>query len=275
MAKRKRQTTKKQIEKREKEGRGQNHLENYKPWINIQDVASRGLSTRIKGWKTNRVHQFLSKLELSYFYLLEWSKEVIDIREQFPLDLNETKAIAQELGVKHPTDPFTQESIVMTTDFVVTYKRGIGNYDKAVTIKYAKELHKKRVLEKFEIEKIYWKNRSINWAIVTENDINFTTVENVKWFHSYKNKESLPPDITDWNLTKSLFLMLQMLAKEPCFLYQVTQLCDLELNLLKGQSINIFRYLAANHHFNLDITQPLNPRKKVFLITKNSRGGAL
>jgi TnsA endonuclease N terminal len=135
MAKRKRKTTKKQIEKRLKEGRGQGRRENYKPWLRIQDVGSIGLSTRIKGWKSNRIHQFLSKLELSYFYLLEWSKEVIDIREQFPLDLDETKAIAQELGVKHPTDPFTQEQVVMTTDFLITIKKPLSEQDVARTIK--------------------------------------------------------------------------------------------------------------------------------------------
>lgn len=167
MAKRKRETTKKQIVKRNKEGRGQGILEQYIPWIKIQDVGSKGLSTRIKGWKTNRIHHLLSKLELSCFYLFEWSREIFDIREQFPLDLDETKAIAEEIDIRHPTDPVTKELVVMTTDFLVTVKQSIDTIDIARTVKYAKNLNSKRTLEKFEIERIYWQNRGINWSIIT------------------------------------------------------------------------------------------------------------
>lgn len=83
--------------------------------MHIQDIASTGLASRIKGWKTGRVHHLLSKLETEYFYVLEWSNIVSDIREQYPLlPITETLEIAEQLGILHPTDPRTKESIVMT-----------------------------------------------------------------------------------------------------------------------------------------------------------------
>lgn len=86
----------------------------------MRDVPSRGLSSRVKGWKTGRVHHFLSQLELSYFYTLEWSVSVIDIREQYPLiPPKSTLDIADRLNIKPPTDPKTKLPIVMTTDFLV------------------------------------------------------------------------------------------------------------------------------------------------------------
>lgn len=63
-----------------KEGRGQGIGFEYKPWINIQDVPSLGRSTRLKGIKTGREHQFLSDMERNYFYILEYSEQVVDIR---------------------------------------------------------------------------------------------------------------------------------------------------------------------------------------------------
>lgn len=88
------------IEKWIKEGRGTGIGSEYKPWLNIQDVASMGRSTRLKGIKTNRQHEFLSDLERNYFYLTEYSDFVVDIREQFPLlPLEETIVIADELGI--------------------------------------------------------------------------------------------------------------------------------------------------------------------------------
>lgn len=115
MAKRKRIVN---IEKFLHEGRGKGILENFQPWIKIQDVASLGRVTRIRGIKTKRQHDFLSDLESNYFYHLDFSNYVVDIREQFPLlPIEETISIAKELGIKHPKNPETKEYIVMTSDF--------------------------------------------------------------------------------------------------------------------------------------------------------------
>lgn len=64
----------------------------------------------------------MSDLEPNYFCLTEYSDLVVDVREQFPLlPLEETIVIAEELGIKHPTDPKIGEPIVMTTDFLKRY----------------------------------------------------------------------------------------------------------------------------------------------------------
>lgn len=110
------------VEKWIKEGRGSGIGADYKPWLNIQDVSSLGRSTRLKGIKTKRQHEFLSDLERNYFYLTEYYN-FLDIREQFPLlPLEETIVIADELGLKHPTNPKTNEPVVMTTDFEFNLK---------------------------------------------------------------------------------------------------------------------------------------------------------
>ncbi|CAM5186253.1 transposase [Lysinibacillus sphaericus] len=130
-----------------KEGRGSGVGADYKPWLNIQDVSSKGRSTRLKGIKTNRQHEFLSDLERNHFYLTEYSDSVVDIREQFPLlPLEETIVIADELGLKHPTDPKTNEPVVMTTDFLLTVEKGSGLVELARTIKIKDELLPKRKL---------------------------------------------------------------------------------------------------------------------------------
>lgn len=78
-----------------KEGRGQGELDKYIPWLKVQEFSSRGNVTRSAGgWKTKRHHEFFSNLERSYFFLLDWSEDVIDIREQFPLERKQTFQIA-------------------------------------------------------------------------------------------------------------------------------------------------------------------------------------
>ena len=155
-----------------KEGRGSGVGADYKPWLIIQDVSSDGRSTRARGNKINRQHEFLSDLERNYFYLSEYSDLVFDIREQFPLlPLAETIVIAEELGIKHPTVRKTNEPYVMTTDFLLTVDKGDGFVELARTIKMKDELLDERVIEKFEIERVYWERRGIDWGIVTELEI--------------------------------------------------------------------------------------------------------
>jgi hypothetical protein len=118
-----------------KEARGQGTGADYKPWIYIHDFPSRGVSARIPGGTTGRIHHLLSRQEEYYFYILDADPDVLDIREQFPLRLTETMEIARRLNVKHPWKgdfPF-----VMTTDFLVTRPDGLH----ARTIKCSDRLH--------------------------------------------------------------------------------------------------------------------------------------
>jgi hypothetical protein len=103
----------------QKEGRGQGRGADYHPWLTIQDVPSQGRSHRLKGIKTGRVHHLLSDIERDIFYLFDWADAVTDIREQFPLDRDITRRIADDLGVIHPRDVGSGTPLVMTTDFLV------------------------------------------------------------------------------------------------------------------------------------------------------------
>ncbi|AQT84734.1 Transposon Tn7 transposition protein TnsA [Paenibacillus larvae subsp. larvae] len=82
---------------------------------------------------------------------MEWSEEVIDIREQFPLlPLEKTMFIAEKLGIRHPIDPKTKHPIVMTTDMLLTVRKGEDVSFIAHSIKPVNKLNK-RILEKLQI----------------------------------------------------------------------------------------------------------------------------
>ncbi|EOQ74688.1 hypothetical protein F929_00797 [Acinetobacter lactucae] len=89
----------------------------YQPWLTIQDVSSRGVSHRIYSHKMQRVHHLLSNLELYVFLILDWSSSVQDIREQFPLNIDDTKEICLEHGLRHPNIQGSEQ--VMTSDFLI------------------------------------------------------------------------------------------------------------------------------------------------------------
>lgn len=265
MVKRNRSITKPKIKRMLKEGRGQNHGKKYRPWLTIQDVPSLGLSTRIKGWKTGRVHHFLSKLELYYFYILEWAKGVLDIREQYPLPLEETQEIANRLGIKHPSDPKTKENIVMTTDFLIDTIKNNKVEMKARSIKPSKELINKRIIEKQEIERTYWVEKGIDWGLVTEKEIPWTFANNVSIIHQAKDITAYKGINADMVLTVGSMLFDKINSNKP--LAEAANDVDDSIGLKPGSSLSIFYHLIANGLWNIDMYQPIDPAKSI-VVTK-------
>lgn len=258
------------VEKWIKEGRGSGVGADYKPWLNIQDVSSLGRSTRLKGIKTGRQHEFLSDLERNYFYLTEFSDSIVDIREQYPLlPLEETLVIANELGIKHPNDPKTGEPIVMTTDFLLTVDKGEGSVELARTIKMKDELLKERVLEKFEIERVYWKKRGVDWGIVTELEIPKTLARNISYIHDYYDIQQYdayqnisPQSIEDLGIE-----LLKRVLDTDKSIREITNLFDKEVHLSLGSGMTLFYHLLAQKIVQIDMLKPLNVEETMVIQT--------
>jgi hypothetical protein len=257
MAKRKRTTTEKTIDQHIREGRGQGHGDAYKPWLLVQDVASHGLVHRVKGWKTGRVHHLLSNSERDYFYMLEWSVWVVDIREQYPLlPLEETLALAERCGVRHPIDPVTKQAVVLTTDFLVDVQGGSRYIQQARTVKPAKDLESRRVLEKLELERLYWQARKVDWGIVTEYEIPKVYAKSVRTLHKYKQIEDrLSPEVNVSDIKCALFTYCR---QQPLPLRQLAKSCDTALGLLPGTSLTVVYHLLATRQWHVDLNTPLH-----------------
>ncbi|MBU2223430.1 MAG: TnsA endonuclease N-terminal domain-containing protein, partial [Gammaproteobacteria bacterium] len=159
--------------------------EDYKPWLRVQDVPSRGSSAKIKGIKINREHHTLSEGESAYLYLAEFRDSVVDIREQFPLiPLDLSIKIASFLGVTHPTIPDSKVLNVLTTDFLITcFDKRKGVWYEAISVKSnAKDLSDKRTAEKLEIERVWWELLGIPFRVYVNTPENQTKSKNIQWF---------------------------------------------------------------------------------------------
>lgn len=263
MAKRKRRLD---IDKMIKEGRGIGKGDKYKPWLRIQDVPSLGRASRIKGIKTGRQHEFLSDLERNYFYILEYSDVVEDIREQYPLlPIEDTMLIANELGIEHPKNPETGEFIVMTTDFLVSINCNNKSYDVARTIKVKDELLDKRILEKFEIERVYWERRGINWGIVTDKEIDKVVSSNISLVHGYNKITAIDSfnDIGDDELKDLTYEFVRRIIDNPKTVRNICSGFDNEMCLKKGSGLCIFKYLIINKIIEIDITEKIDVNKSI------------
>ncbi|MGH4140477.1 TnsA endonuclease N-terminal domain-containing protein [Clostridium sp.] len=263
MAKRKRNLN---IPKMIKEGRGTGKGEKYKPWIKIQDVASLGRASRIKGIKTGRQHEFLSDMKRNYFYFLEYSDKVYDIREQFPLlPIEDTMLIAKELGIEHPQNPETEEFVVMTTDFLISMNYNDKFYEVARTIKCKDDLMNKRMLEKFEIEKQYWEKRGINWGIVIDEEMDKVIANNISLVHGYKEIGTIDSfnDVAASELKDLVFEFIKRIIDNPKTMRAICNEFDSDMCLEKGSSLCIFKYIVINKIIQIDITQKIDINKNI------------
>ena len=256
MSKRNRTWTEEKISKYIKAGRGSGEGKHYKPWLTIQDVPADSRSHRIPGNKTGRIHHLLSDIERDYFYILDWLDEVIDIREQFPLERELTTKIAEQKNIKHSVDAKTQTPLVMTTDFLITLRRENKVFHLARTIKPSEKLNDPRVIEKFEIEREYWAVKNVNWAIATERGVPTILCENILAIHSYLDVDEETQEVVGEflsYLSKSKANTLSEAFRE------FEQMHFLE----SGASLLCFKHLLIAKKISIDLSQRISLHMKL------------
>lgn len=265
------------VKRRLAAGYGQGVGASYKPWLNKRDFPSIGRVSSPKGWKTGRKHELFSDNETHYFYLLEWLDSVTDIREQFPLlPPEETLEIADELGIKHPVYKKSRYPEVMTSDFNITVSQDGRTKYVIRTVKPSIELNKPRVLDKFEIERVYWSRRNADWGIVTEKEIPLALAENIEWCHDAVWLEKIN-GIDKKNISRILDIIKRQLVSNEGSLIDLLNNIDSDYNLKSGVALSLFRHLVATKQVYIDMQKKIEiinmPVKDVRVLDYQSIGG--
>jgi len=237
-----------------KEGRGSGRGADYLPWITVRDLGSRGRSHRIFGYTTQRTQHLLSDLELAVFLIIEWNNTTTDVREQFPLRLEDTKALAIEAGIKHPNLYGVDQ--IMSSDFLVNTNN--PNCLKfSLQAKYAKDLQDPRTVEKLELERRYWQSKSVPWQVVTEKEIPKVVFQNINWLYPAQRNEIENERL----LSRMEFYRGALLAKDNPTIIELTRKLDSAYNMELGESLLELRQLMAQRYFKFDIFIPFNKLK--------------
>ena len=239
------------------EGRGQGVGAEYTPWLRIQDFPSLGMVSRVSGTKTGRIHHLMSNLELSLFYLLDWSDDVLDIREQYPLlDLANVIEIAENAKIRYPYDTKSGFPYVLTSDFYIETTQGTM----IMSVKPSSELGKLRVREKLEIERRYWVALGVKWCVMTEKEINSIKARNIEWLEQAK-------DLSVFGLTGAMqdacckYFLESYFTNYPSLL-ELFKRVEKTFGLVAGMGLNIFKHLAYwkrivfNAHEKVDLQEP-------------------
>lgn len=176
--------------------------------------------------------------------------DIIDIREQFPLNRELTYKIAGEKGINHPICRETDTLIVMTTDFLITIREGKEIKTIARTVKPSEQLEDKRIIEKFEIERAYWERNGIDWGIVTEKDIPIVMANNISWLYKFYYLD----DIKDIDFIIIFYNYLLRASRNNSTLIELFNQFDNQYNLESGETINYFKHLVSRKYITVDMS---------------------
>lgn len=252
-----RQWTPDQMVERYNKGFGRGEGVHYRPWLGAGDVPSKGVVTEFRGRKVDRIHVALSNLEHGAILAAQRIGRITDIREQFPLwPIEETEAIAASLGVTHPVHP-RGGNVLMTTDILLTAD-GQHKRLEPITVKPESELKNSRVLEKFEIERLYWDARGGRLGIVTGRELPEALVRNLTWIDDYHviTSETLSPAAID---AIGDHLFDRILANPDAALNATCAEADDRMGYGPGTSLGVVRHAISRKLWTVPLDVRIDP----------------
>ncbi len=252
------------------QGRGQGE-EEYQPWLKVADIPSRGRVTRLFSRKMNRTIHLFSDLQTMHYYQLEFDHRVQFVKEQYPLlDLVDIVGKLDEPLLKRLKNSDGTPHIIITT-FLISAKDDNGNlFTYARSIKAGAEIEKKSVLERLEIQRQYYSSLNVDWAVITEKEINYARGRNIEW--------ALPAlNTSDYGLTEeevkrnsvNLIDALQNNPKNP--VKNQIESFEREYRLNPGTGMFLFRYLIASKQIEVNMDVQINVHESPQMMSLTAR----
>lgn len=246
-----------------KEGRGSGEGSEYKSWLQVQDIKSKGRSTRIFSPKVQRVVHLLSDLQLYYYYLLEFDDRVTDIREQYPLlDFHEQSIQLDEKLRGKFFNSKTNVPHILTVTFLVTKEdENHVPYHEARVVKTSSELEKKATIERLELMRRYFEKKEIDFGIVTEHEIDKQFARNIGWALTAYDIYDYPEIVGHFDFLKEDILGL--LTSHNATFQQVFSKLEKSYQLQEGMGLILFKHLLATKQIWMDMHKKIELTDKV------------
>lgn len=178
--------------KKIQEGRCAGIGANYVPFYLASEAKSMGTASMIPDAFEGRMIHTLSTVETDFYWLLRWSDDTLHIREQYLLNRAYVNDVRVSLGLKQ-----VPANCCYTTDFLVdlidgsqraySVKFKAADFDPN-NIKYAGSPKRYAALiERQNIERLYWESQGIPFAIITSESINRTYSKNIAYVMGFYN----------------------------------------------------------------------------------------
>ncbi|GHN00833.1 hypothetical protein WSM22_23220 [Cytophagales bacterium WSM2-2] len=231
-----------------KQGRGTGSKATWIPWHQTHDFGGYGRKAKIPSRLfEGRTFHAMSTIEANLIFIAEMAEGVVDLKEQFPLDLNTTKLLANKYGIKHPISP-DRKSEVMTIDLWVEFE---NQSPLAISVKEISALSNKRILAKLQLEKACSELFGARWKLITNKDIPDILIANIRELRNliFIKKE----------MENDYFKMIKQFHDVKKSLTKVNAEISHELRITRGDGLSLFKQLCAGKRIVFDYYAPFNP----------------
>ncbi len=226
----------------------------YKPLIGIVDFSSEGFRTSWYSWIAERPIELLSEGELNtVLYLHSGIRPVKAIYEQVAQLPDETRAIARDLGVKHPA--IRGADVIMSTDFVIVEDDGSGLRRTAISFKREADLTE-RVFEKLEIDRVYWERRKIAWTLMLDTELPMVVVKNMQILSDWYSEHMIA---ASKEVVQLILAWIAPHMEKGVVLTTLCTRCDSQMRFEPGTSLGVAYHLMVRGIIPVDLTKPIHP----------------
>ncbi len=266
-------TTEEKLQRWHEEGRGTGQGADYKGWLTVHDINSRGNKHRFRESLHGRVCHWFSDVEWEVGLVFNASPDTEELLDQVMLDLDETRAIAADLGIEYPRDPVTRVEVVMTTDIVATLRTGNGPMKMPRSIKLPSAFGSFNDIEHAEIERRYWANRGWQWKFASNDPrvLPSALLTNLKLIepHRFMHEDAHPYDgfIEDNAREMLRALMAKRVAQT---LDDFCSGIDAQRGLEEGRALKLAYYLISRHELRADLCGPRLDRQDILDIRQRT-----
>ncbi|ABA90167.1 Tn7 transposase protein TnsA [Syntrophotalea carbinolica DSM 2380] len=231
--------------------RGHGSGKEYEPFIQVQELSSTGESIRVPSATVGRVHHLLSGIELSAFLVFDWCTRCIDIREQYPLPIDDSLDICRQLGIRHPQVKGNLK--VVTTDLLIDFD---DESQLALAVKPASQLSHERTVDKLQIEKTFWEDKGVEWRLFTEREVSDAHRENLNWLRPYLDIATPRAHQLSESDIEDFFIRIR---EHPCTnVSRLSGRLDDLYQLEPGFHLSVLRYAVAHHYIHVSLDKPFH-----------------
>lgn len=220
--------------------------------------------------KLGRVVHLFSFLELCVFLFAESNPRFVDIKENWPLTRDRTRAIAKAIKgkkVRHPC--YKGVDIVMTTDLYIKEEVSPGKYRYlAWSTKSFDELRRWRPVEKLQIEELYHTNdreQPATFSIMTREKVPANVITNLRLVRGTLRPGAMLAYTSDQIAEVDVF-MRPHLSTVP--LNILSRDFTTRTAWTQGQSVmSITRYLIATRRWPVDMSVEMRVGRPLTLLS--------
>lgn len=254
----------------------------YRPWVTVRQSHTIGQGQIVYSWKTKRDHHLLSRGELEPFFWFEQDPKVIDILEQYPLPLEATLKLADEMNILHPGSYLDKDVFdgqvpakIMTTDYVLVMAVPDGKHKlTAYSFKYSDSFDRTethpvavaRTEAKLALECEYWWRLGVTWVLITERSFDENVTHNLRYLRECNEYPEFLDVSDEFKAIVLLRLRHHFSVLEDATVRQVLVIVAEEVGIELFQCQCLFQHFVYTHVLKLNLCEKINLNRPVSMM---------